>query len=150
MNIILEKRQVYSEVYEFINLLDIEFIEKIPNKLLNFFENEKDDNYLKNINPFENIENQNLKKDTITIINMLNLKYWANDEEKEKLQKKFIENNLKMQEKYSIDNIFDEEKIIPKSNEIKSKEQSSVELIKVENKNIFIKVFEFFKKIFKK
>jgi hypothetical protein len=150
VNIILEKRQVYSEVYEFINLLDIEFIEKIPNKLLNFFENEKDDNYLKNINPFENIENQNLKKDTITIINMLNLKYWANDEEKEKLQKKFIENNLKMQEKYSIDNIFDEEKIIPKSNEIKSKEQSSVELIKVENKNIFIKVFEFFKKIFKK
>ena len=59
----IEKRQSYSEVYEFINLLDTEYIDKIPQKLINFFEVERDKNYCKNINPWKGMKDQGLKKD---------------------------------------------------------------------------------------
>ena len=155
MNITIEKRQTYSEVYEFLNLLDIEFINKIPAKLLNFFKIQRDLNYVKNINPCKKITNQGLKRDTIAIIDMINLKYWASPEEKEALTNKFKQNYIKNQEelkeKYNIDNMFKNYTTvkIETINPNDYKEEINTEIIKVNN-NIFSKILNFFKKIFKK
>ena len=110
MEISIDKKQMYSEVYEFINLLDIQYIDKIPKKMMNFIEEQMDKEYIKNINPYEDIQKQNLRRDTIIFLSMLNLKYWCNENERQNLQKIYKENEKQYQEelmkKYNPDNIF--------------------------------------------
>ena len=54
--------------------------DKIPQKLREFFKEERDTNYIKGINPTKPIKNQNLKEETLGIIALLNLQYWCEDE----------------------------------------------------------------------
>lgn len=146
MEISIAKRQAYSEIYELINLMDIEYIDKIPKKLMNFFEENRDKNYHKNINPFQDIKSQNLNKDTLTIFSMINLKYFATEEEKEKLKNFYNENNRKLLEKYSA-NMFKQ----PEKPQIQEQvqEQTQVAVVEEEN-NIFKKFIKFLIKIFRK
>ena len=112
MSITATTRQAYSEVDEFIELLDEYEKYQIPDKLREFFKKEKDPNYYKGINPNIPIKNQNLKEETLAIIALLNLQYWCDDEEeKERLKKVYAENEEKyfkyMREKYNPENIFE-------------------------------------------
>ena len=153
MEISIAKRQAYSEVYEIINLLDIEYIDKIPKKILRFFDDNRDKSYRKNINPFQDISTQNLKKDTIVIFSMLNLKYFANQEEKDELKQLYIQNKQNIETKYSYENIFKEDKLASqKIIEMEQKTSSSSELIPVlkTEENIFKKIIHFIIKIFNK
>ena len=153
MEIIIAKSQAYSEVYEIINLLDIEYIDKIPKKILRFFDDNRDKSYRKNINPFQDISTQNLKKDTIVIFSMLNLKYFANQEEKDELKQLYIQNKQNIETKYSYENIFKEDKLASqKIIEMEQKTSSSSELIPVlkTEENIFKKIIHFIIKIFNK
>lgn len=104
-------RKAYSEVDEFIELLDDYEKYQIPDKLREFFKREKDDKYYKGINPNIPVKNQGLMEETLAIIALLNLQYWCDDEdEKERLKKVYAENEEKyfkyMKEKYNPDNIF--------------------------------------------
>ena len=47
----INARQAYSEIDAFLNLIDEESRNKIPEKLRDFFKREKDANYIKEINP---------------------------------------------------------------------------------------------------
>lgn len=111
MSIDITTRQAYSEVDEFIELLDDYEKYKIPEKLRNFFKKEKDPQYYKGLNPNIPIKEQGLKEETLAIIALLNLQYWCDDEEeKERLKKVYAENEEKyfkyMKEKYNPENIF--------------------------------------------
>ena len=111
MNISIKTRQTYSEVDEFLSLLSKEKQNEIPKKLRDLFRNEKDKEYVKNINKDIPIKNQNLKEETLAIIALLNLEYWCKDEkEKEKLKVIYAQNEQKYQEilleKYNPNNIF--------------------------------------------
>ena len=100
-------RKAYSEIYEILNLMEKEYIDKVPNKLKELFLNEKDDNFKPNINIEIPLENQSLQKDTLTILAILYLNYWCESEqEKQELIKHFAEVDKKNEEKYNIDNIF--------------------------------------------
>ena len=84
---------------------------QIPKKLRDFFREEKDLNYHKNINPNIPIKEQNLKEETLAIIALLMIQYWYKDEsKKQKLLEVLDENERKYQEelreKYNPDNIF--------------------------------------------
>lgn len=89
MSVSINTRQAYSEVDEFLNLLSDEQINKIPQKLRDFFKEEKDQNYKKEISLKSPIKNQNLKEETLGIIALLNLQYWCENEnlDKDKLIK---------------------------------------------------------------
>lgn len=121
MSITLEKRQAYSEVLEYIYLLDKEYIDRIPVKFLQFLERNKDDTYFRNINPWEPIENQKLKQDTMILLSYINMKYWSSEEEQEKLKKIYTENEKKYQEecakKYNPNDIFKKHEVERKNNE---------------------------------
>ena len=111
MSISTKTRQAYSEIDEFISLLTIEEQNEIPKKLREFFKEQKDSKYVKNINPNVPIKKQNLLEETLALIAMLNLQYWCKDEnEKERLKRVYAENERKYQDelrdKYNPDNLF--------------------------------------------
>ena len=111
MSVSIKTRQAYSEIDEFIGLLTVAEQNEIPQKLRNFFKEQKDKNYVKNINPNIPIKEQNLLEETLALIAMLNLQYWCKDEkEKERLKNVYADNERKYQEelreKYNPDNLF--------------------------------------------
>lgn len=106
-------RKAYTEVDNFIELLDEYHKNKIPKKLREFFKNEKEEKYIKNIYRNIPIKEQNLLQETLSIIAFLNLQYWCDDEEERKRLRKIYTENEKtsmkqMRLKYDVNNIFRE------------------------------------------
>ena len=88
MSIMIKTRQAYSEIDEFLRLIGEEQQNEIPEKLREFFKDNKDPEYHKNIDKDVPIKDQNLLKETLAIIAWLNLKYWCNIGVKMKKSKK--------------------------------------------------------------
>ena len=141
-------RQAYAEIDSFIDLLDEYNKNKIPEKLREYFKNEKDEKYIKKIHPNQSIQSQNLKEETLALIAMLNLQYWCeNEDEKERLKKIYAQNEKKyqdmIQEKYNIDNIFKKnEEII----ENKQEQKNDMQIVVYKNstlKRIINKILNF-------
>lgn len=143
----IQTKQTYSEIDEFLELLDEKTRNEIPAKLREFFKKEKDNNYHKEINPNIPIKEQNLKKETLALIALLNLQYWCKDEkEKERLKQVYANNENKYQEalreKYNPDNIF------KNANTEKVKEE--VALVEIKKEKWYEKIITFIKNLFKK
>lgn len=114
MSVVITRDDIiaYAEVDYIIHHMNEKYINKIPEKLLNFFSNIKDPNHEIYVNPRVPLQNQNLKKYTLELLALLHIKYWCEDEERRKmLYEKMMENQRKldaqMREKYNIDNMFD-------------------------------------------
>lgn len=107
-------RLAYAEVNTILNYMDKEYIIKVPKKLREFFkENSLDNNVV--FNPKIPLENQNLQKETFSILAMLNLNYWCeNEEHKQELINKYRQQDIikeeKLRELYNPDNIFKNKK----------------------------------------
>ena len=148
MSIPASTGQAYSEIDTFIELLDEYSKNKIPQKLRKVFKMEKDKEYKKNINPNIPIKEQNLKKETLALIAMLNLQYWCEDEnEKQRLKAIYAENEIKYQdelrEKYNPDNLF-------KNNQKEIKEKiEEIAMIEYKEDSLFTKIKEFILNILK-
>lgn len=100
-------QNAYSEICEILNLLEKEYVDKIPEKIKVFFENEKNNEYKCKIDINIPLEKQNLQKETLTILAILYLNYWyENEEEKQELIKYFNDIDKQNQEKYNMNNIF--------------------------------------------
>ena len=126
MNVSRKTRQAYSEIDEFLGLLNEEQRNKIPKKLRELFKKEKDQNYKKGINPKVPIKNQNLKEETLGIIALLNLQYWCEDEsEKQRLKEIYARNEKVYQEMLQV--AFNPDDIFKKKTQTIEKEQEEVE-----------------------
>ena len=113
MSVVITRDDIiaYAEVDYIIHHMNEKYINKIQEKLLNFFSTIKDPNHEIYVNPRVPLQNQNLKKYTLEIIALLHIKYWCEDEERRQmLYEKMMENQRKldahMREKYNIDNMF--------------------------------------------
>ncbi len=140
MNVSLNIRQAYSEIDEFLELLSEKQRNEIPEKLRNFFKEEKDQEYVKNIDANIPIKDQNLKEDTLAIIALLNLQYWCKDEEeKRRLTAIYAQNEKEYQnmlyERYNPNDIF------------KRKSEDKTENIE---KNENLQIIEYKESLFKK
>ena len=143
MGVPISIRQAYSEIDEFLSLLQEEQIKKIPLKLREFFKKEKDKEYKKQIDSEIPIKDQNLKSETLAIIAMLNLQYWCEDEqEKERLKKVYAQNEKTYQEALQImfnpDNIFKNCQNV--SNDFNDTDAESTAIIELKEKNFLQKV----------
>ena len=103
--------KAYAEVLLILSYMEQKYIDMIPKKLLELFDDEKDKNYQPNINPNVSLAEQNLQRKTLTLLAMLNLNYWCEDEkEKQELIAIYAENDRKkeeeLREKYNPDNLF--------------------------------------------
>lgn len=132
-------RQAYTEIDNFIELLDEYNRNKVPKKLREFFKREKDNTYTKIIDPNIPIKEQNLKEETLALIAMLNLLYWCEDEEeKQRLKKIYSDNEIKHQQKlremYNPDDVFK-----TKNTEVKNElNNTNDELAVIEYKESFL------------
>ena len=145
-------RQAYSEVNEFLRLLSFEQRNKVPQELRYLFLKEKDNGYIKRINPNIPIKYQNLKEETLALIALLNLQYWCEDEkEKKRLREQYSDNEFKYQEKlrqkHSPDDLFKNKIINTQKNENDIIE--NVAVVEYKEKSFIQKLFEKIKHLFK-
>lgn len=113
-------KEIYSEVYQVLNLLGNEYIDKLPKSLFNMLEKKRDINYEPKYTEDIPLNKQNIKNETISIIALLHLNYWCENENEKYELKQIFKNNEDMYEnelrkKYNPDNIFKkhaQEKII--------------------------------------
>lgn len=87
--------KAYVEILEIINYMGDEYRKKIPFKLLNFFEKNRDATYKYKINDVE--RSPIFLNETLAILAILELKYWANEDEKANLKRALKENEEKYQ-----------------------------------------------------
>lgn len=104
-------KETYSEICEFLGLLGNKYVSEIPRDLLKLFEKNKSKDYIPHINPNIPVKEQKLNEDTLTIIALLNLKYWCKDKcEIERLKTVYKNNEeiyqSKLKEQFNYDCIF--------------------------------------------
>ena len=109
--ITLSDIRAYAEVDYIINHLNEKYRNMVPKKMLDFFSDFKDPNYVVKINPYIPLQNQGLQRYTLEILALLHLKYWCEDEKrKQELYDIMLHNQEKLEEqmnnKYNVDNIF--------------------------------------------
>lgn len=107
----VQTQEIYSEVYSILNLLGESYIKKLPVSLFNMIKEEKRQDYNPKYDSKINLEQQNIKRETLSMIALFHLNYWCNsDEEKNELKTLFKTNEEKHQaeirEKYNPDNLF--------------------------------------------
>lgn len=87
----------YAEVAEALNILGNSYKDKLPEEILNFFDQEllKEKNQI-----IINTKCLNLSKEAITILSYLSLKYWIKDDDKNaQLKQQYIKNEMEFQNK---------------------------------------------------
>jgi hypothetical protein len=109
--ITLEDIQAYAEVDYIIHHMNERYIEKVPTKLLDFFDSMKDPTYDVYVDPHIPLQNQGLKKYTLEILAILHVKYWCENEERKaellaRMQANQDKFEAQIKEKFSVDKLF--------------------------------------------
>lgn len=107
----IKTKETYSELYQILNLLGNEYIDKLPKSLFNMLEEKRDINYNPQYTDDIPLDKQNIKKETISIIALLHLNYWCENENEKLELKKILKNNedryqQELRNKYNPDDIF--------------------------------------------
>lgn len=159
-----DQAYAFAEILEILSFTHISLVEKVPNKLISIFRNNALSTYKYHLNQDIPLEDQELSPETATLLTLISLNYWCTPEEKKELQQILIENEktqkAKIEEKYSINNLFNNQNT--QTQEINSsKEKVSTETYIEQNlpmdttqlpwyKKIIIKINEIISKITKK
>lgn len=110
----MDNPQVCAEVYEILNILGKEYIDKLPKKLYSNIDDIRDKNSIIEFDINKNPMEQDISEEASYIITYLNLEYWCDKEEKEKLINQYIKNDEifyeEMRKKYNPDEIFAKKK----------------------------------------
>ncbi len=147
---LMDNMIAYAEIDEILNLLENQYREKVPEKVRIFLKEEKMPDYTPTIDVNIPLIQQNLKRETIVLLAILNINYWCENED----EKQFFLNELakneeekkKLKEKYNPDNLFKnkQEKLIDESM------QTGQELIEYKETNFISKLLKKIKQLFRK
>lgn len=144
-------QRAFKEVNEVLLHTDTELTNKIPLKFRKFLEENMDKEYNFHIQENLSLEQQEISKETETILALIYRTYWATQEEKEDFIKKDEEERRINEEK--LNNIFSNRQINkvetqnnPEGRVKENKEETQV--IKVEEENIIKKIISKIKRIF--
>lgn len=107
---VMENMLAYAEIDEILNLLEDDYRERVPKKVIDFFKEEKMKDYHPEIDIEKPLIEQNLKRETMVLLAILNLNYWCeNEEEKQRFLNELDKNEeekKELEEKYNPDNLF--------------------------------------------
>lgn len=145
----------YTEIYEILNYMPINYIRKLPKELLNLFEQKRNKEYKYCINTEKKISEQEMLTETKAILANLYRDFWATPEKKEIiLQKEKNERDLyqnELRKKYNIDNIFknnSQSKYIMQNDDFKDKTFSNNVAVVEYKESILKKIINKIKSIF--
>lgn len=142
-----EYKEAAVEVLGILNELEENEFNKIPNKIIEFLENNKSNTYNPTIDFSGNVNEMQLKDKTREILAGIYLDYLCKEDEKEKIIKNIRKNEFEYQEEirkqYNADNLF-KPKIKDASN--KSKEVSMINY----KESFFKKLLKKLQKLFSK
>ena len=137
------------EVNEILKYVPLEQKNKISKKFLNLLSENEDKTYNFEINPDNEIKDGDLLYETELLLQVIYRNYWCSEEEKKEIDELLIENEKKyieeINEKYSYDNLFKNNK----KEIVKTEETPNLPVV-YEEKNIFTKIINFIKNIFKR
>lgn len=107
----IKTKEIYSEVYQVLNLLGNDYIDKLPTSLINMLKEKREINYNPEYTDAIPLNEQNIKKETMAIIALLYLNYWCEDENEKLEIKQILKSNedryqLELRKRYNLDNIF--------------------------------------------
>lgn len=143
-----ETRLAYAEINKILELLEDEYKNRVPEKIRDFFRDERNIEYEPIIEPNKLLSEQNLKNETYILLTILELNYWCDsEEEKQELLLELSNNEEKKQkelyEKYNPDNIF------KKKNETYSNNEETAVVVYKEQ-NFIRKILDKIKRLFKR
>ena len=150
----VEYRNTLHEVSEILKILDNSLVQKIPEKVKQEIELNKSQNHNFEYDLNKGIdEQQKILKTTEKYLTMLFLRYLCTEEEKTEVLEAMNENEKKYQaeirEKYNPDKIFETKKETISNVEKQKNECQNVQMT-VYKEKIFVKIFNVFRKFFKK
>ena len=128
----LRYRNAFKEVDEILKYTDINLVNKIPKKFIDFLRANMNNEYEFNVQEGLHLNKQNLSEEANNILALIYRDYWATEEEKEEFRKKDEEERKLNEEK--LEHIFDR-----KDNE-QIEEEKNNQLIK----RLFSKIKRFF------
>lgn len=136
-------KSAYKEVGQILNLLGNDYKTKVPSSLLALFEQNMEDKNVSDL--YEEIKNKKVSRDALIILSILNAKYWANEEEKQKLKAAYDKNEEEYQRKI---NSYQRKDWLKKE---RNKEKiEEVSLVVVQENSIWTKIKNFLKNLIPK
>lgn len=150
---LMDNMIAYAEIDEILNLLEDKYREKVPEKVRTFFKEEKMFDYKPTIDVNTPLIQQNLKRETIVLLAILNINYWCENEE----EKQFFLNELaknedekkKLEEKYNPDNLFKNKNNNDVSTD-KIVETQNISMVEYRKQGIFKRILDKITRFFKK
>lgn len=136
----LRYRNAFKEVDEILKHTDINLVNKIPKKFIDFLRANMNNEYDFNVQEGLHLNKQNLSEEANNILALIYRDYWATEEEKEEFRKKDEEERKLNEEK--LEHIFDR-----KDNE-QIEEEKNNQLIKIEHESFIKRLFSKIKRFF--
>ena len=146
----IQRKEMYSEVYSVLNLLGEKYIKKLPISLINMIKDERKKEYNPKYDLKANLAEQNIRRESLSMIALLHLNYWCESEEEKDSLKELLKNNeeihqAEIREKYNPDNLF-KNRIKEKKKLIKEEKEQTM-LVPVKE-NFFTRFIKKLKNIF--
>ena len=149
----IKTKEIYSEVYQVLNLLGNEYIYKLPTNLINMLKEKREINYNPQYTDDIPLNEQNIKKETMSIIVLLYLNYWCKDDNEILEIRNILKENedkyqLELRQKYNPNSIFSKQH----KNSSIDNAQNNQELALIERMNVnwYKKIWKTIKNLFRK
>ncbi|MCI8277211.1 MAG: hypothetical protein HFJ46_04730 [Clostridia bacterium] len=130
----------YAEVAVEMNIIfmyiEPDLVAKIPQKMKDFFKAIASPTYVAHIDPRFPLDEQPLLRETEILLTVLFRQYWATKDEKQEIDDLIKENDKKLNDRYSVENIFKQVE------EIKSIEDAKETSLTVINEDSFVYKFK--------
>lgn len=143
--------EAYVEVLDIINHMSTKDLAKVSKKFIKFLTTNASKEYKCKLDYSKQLKDMQLKEETKGLLALMYRDYWASEEERQELQKKFYINDQKYQEelrkKFNTDNIF---KNRNNNKTIENSTSESLELIKYENNKWYKKIFNIILNFFRR
>ncbi|MBP3255569.1 MAG: hypothetical protein J6M60_03670 [Clostridia bacterium] len=144
----------FKEVYVILNHMSEEEVNLIPQNFMDMIKNNMDDEYEFELYDDMPFEDQVILQETKAILAYIFMNFWGTEEQKTKIKAKFEQDLIEAEEakgKYNPDELFANKKKMTKieENVDSLNTEENVQLVKYEKKNIFERIIDSIKKIFK-
>ena len=129
----------YAETLDVLDNMSEIYVNKIPIKLIQYFKDNASKEYEKHIVSYKPLKTQNLDRETLAILAMLNIKYWAKNEEHKKYLLRRSKNIKKSEIQYN-DDIF-------ASKKQETETDLQLAIIDAKKETIFTKIINWIKRL---